>query len=186
MLDAYEDSQVQISEVEGDTLDLLFRQAEPEDARAILGLIQEVGKETDYLVYGEDGTGLSLEAERALIQSYLYAETSLMLVIEVDGQIIGIGDLATLPYDKQAHVAEVGIFLIHEYWGYGIATMLFEEMLEFAQGVGLKVLTLEVVTENTRAIKLYEKFNFKIVGEFSQRLKYPGGYYDTYLMERIL
>ena len=61
-----------------------------------------------------------------------------------------------------------------------------EDLLDFAREVDLKVITLEVVKDNQRAVKLYERFDFEIVGTLKQRLKHNCTYYDSYIMELIL
>lgn len=167
-------------------INTIIRQAEPNDARALIGLTQQVGKETNYLTFGSEGVGLTVVQEMDLIHTFATSETNLMLVVEVDDQIIGMGNLATFGSSKQAHVAEIGLSLIQEYWGYGIGSLLMEDLLDFGRQVGLKVITLEVVKDNQRAVKLYERFGFEIVGTLKQRLKHNCTYYDSYVMELLL
>ena len=171
---------------EKEDIEITIRQAEVSDARAILGLSRHLGQETDYLSFGSEGLLISLEEERNLIARYQKSATSIILLAETDGQIIGLASVKVLDQNKQAHVAEIGVSLIKEYWGYGIGSMMLEAQIEFAQAVGITVLTLEVVVNNQRAIKLYERNHFKIVGKLSKRLKSDFRYYDTLIMERIL
>lgn len=170
--------------VESEDIEVTIRQAEATDAKAILGLSRHIGKETDYLTFGPEGIQLSVEEEMRRVLAYKAAPNSIMLLSETDGQIIGLASVKALDDDRQAHVAEIGLSLIAEYWGYGIGSMMLEAQIEFAQAVGLEILTLEVVTENSRALKLYEKFGFERVGRLSRRLKANYHYYDTYIMER--
>lgn len=163
-----------------------IRQAQPLDARAILGLLRHVGRETDYLTFGSQGTSLNVAQEVQLIEQYANSPTSLLLVVEVDDQIIGVANLATLDKDKQSHVAELGISIIKDYWGYGIGQMVVDELLTFAKKVGLRVITLEVVVENERAIHLYQKFGFEIKGELTDRLHVGLRYLNAYIMEKVL
>lgn len=175
-----------VDSVESEDIEITVRQAEVTDARAIIGLSRHLGRETDYLSFGRDGLQLTVAEERSIITAYQAAPTSILLLTETDGQIIGLSSVKVLDQGKQAHVAEVGVSLIEEYWGYGIGSMMLSALIEFAQAVDLKVLTLEVITENQRAINLYRKFHFETVGQLSKRIKSPYGYYDTYIMERIL
>lgn len=167
-------------------IDTLIRQAEPNDARALIGLTKLVGKETDYLTFGPEGVGLTVAQEMDLIDAFATSQENIMLVVEVDGQIIGMGNIATFGSMKQSHVAEIGLSLIKEYWGYGICSLLMEDLLDFSKNVGLEVITLEVVTENKRAIELYKKFGFEIVGTLKKRLKHNCSYFDSYVMELLL
>ncbi len=169
-----------------DEIDTIIRQAETNDARALIGLTKQVGHETDFLTFGSEGVALSVAQEMDLIHTFGTSEKNLMLVVEVDEQIIGMGNLASFGSPRQAHVAEIGLSLIQEYWGYGIGTMLMEDLLDFGKEVGIKVITLEVVQDNVRAVKLYERFGFEIVGTLKSRLKHNCTYYDSYVMELLL
>lgn len=163
-----------------------IRQAEAVDARAILGLLRHVGRETPYLTFGPQGSRLNVAQEVQLIEHYAASQTSLLLVVEVDDQIIGLANLSTRDKDKQSHVAELGICIIKDYWGYGIGQMVIEELLTFAKKVGLRVITLEVVVENKRAVSLYQKFGFEIKGELTDRLHVGLKYLNAYIMEKVL
>lgn len=165
---------------------VIIRQASPSDARAILSLYQEVGRETPYLTFGPNGVNLTPEEEMNLIQRFAVSRNSIMLVAEVDDQLVGVANLAAFDAEKQKHVAELGICLVKEYWGYGIASMLMEDMIDFAREADLKVITLEVVSANVRAVKLYERFGFEIVGKLQKRLAVNYRYLDSYVMELIL
>lgn len=167
-------------------LEIDVRVARQQDARAILGLCEQVGGETPFLTFSEQGLGLSVEEEAQIITNYSNSQNSLLLVAEADGQLIGMANITQLNAEKQMHVAEVGICLIKEYWGYGIASMMMEMLMEFAQNSFLKVITLEVAQKNEPAIKLYEKFGFETVGRLRKRLWVEGCYLDSFVMEKIL
>lgn len=175
-----------LHQLDNNEIDTIIRQAEPNDARAILGLTRQVGKESNYLTFGPEGIDLTVEQEMDLIDRFMRAPKSLMLVVEVDDQIIGLANVAVFSTKKQEHVAELGVSLIQEYWGYGIGGMLVEALIDFAREVDLKVITLEVVVDNVRAVKLYEKYNFEIRGTLQKRLKHQHNYYDSYIMELVL
>lgn len=175
-----------LQHIDHNEIDLIIRQAEPNDARAILGLTRQIGKETNFLTFGSEGIDLTVQQEMDLIDRFMRAPKSLMLVVEVDDQIIGLANIAAFSIEKQGHVAELGVSLIQEYWNYGIGGMLVEALIDFAREVGLKVITLEVVVDNVRAVKLYEKYNFEIRGTLQKRLKYQHNYYDSYIMELVL
>lgn len=167
-------------------LEIDVRVAKPQDARAILGLCEQVGSETPYLTFGEEGLNLTVQEEVAIINKYNKAQNSILLVSEADDQIIGMSNITQFNAAKQRHIAEIGICLVEEYWGYGIASMMMEMMIEFAENSDVKVITLEVAQRNEAAIKLYEKFGFEIVGNLRKRLKVEGCYLDSFVMEKVL
>lgn len=175
-----------IHDERGDSIETIIRVAKGPDARAILGLFNHVERETPFLSFDAQGQALSLKQEAQLIEAYDQAPSSIMIVAEVDDQIIGLANVSQLPGSKQGHVAEVGVCVIKEYWHYGIGSILVKESINFAQSTDLRVLTLEVVRENHRAIQLYERFGFKQVGALSQRIQSGLQYYDTFIMEKII
>lgn len=172
--------------LESQAIEAIIRIAQPQDARAMLGVCQRVGSETPYLTFGANGLNLTVEQEIEVIKKYQQSENSLLVVAEVDEQLVGIANISAFNSEKQQHVAEIGISLIREYWGYGLASMMMEMLLEFAEHSALKVITLEVVQENQPAIKLYERFGFQKVGSLSKRLRQDCDYYDVYIMEKVL
>ncbi|MBK0347430.1 GNAT family N-acetyltransferase [Aerococcaceae bacterium zg-ZJ1578] len=165
-------------------IEAIVRLAEPQDARAIIGLCQQVGSETPYLTFGSKGLDLSVEQETTQIRRYQQSENSLLIVAEVDDQLVGMANLTAFNEEKQQHVAEIGICLIREYWGYGLAKMMMEMLLDFAEHSAIKVITLEVVQENVAAVGLYQSFDFEIVGKLSKRLCHECEYFDSYVMEK--
>jgi ribosomal-protein-alanine N-acetyltransferase len=48
--------------------------------------------------------------------------------------------------------------------GRGLARLMLDEMLRFAQAQGAQSLWLEVRTSNVRARQIYERYGFKTVG----------------------
>lgn len=174
-----------VHEAEDEPIEIIIRVAETMDAKAILGLLRHFEKDTPYVIVGSQESNRTVEQQINLINKYNESANSIMLLAESDDQIVGMATVAVIDNDRQGHVAEIGVSIIQEYWGYGIGSILTEEIIEFANHTDLEVLTLEVVTENKRAINLYQKFGFNIVGTLSKRLKKDFHYYDTYIMERL-
>ena len=61
----------------------------------------------------------------------------------------------------------------------GIASSILEYLITYCKSVKLKSLNLEVNAQNSIAINLYKKYNFKEVG---LRKKYYNNTYDAILM----
>ncbi len=64
----------------------------------------------------------------------------------------------------------------------GIGGELLESLIELCSDMNMKLLTLEVNTQNTPAIKLYEKFGFKNQGI---RKKYYNNTQDAFIMTKF-
>ncbi len=70
--------------------------------------------------------------------------------------------------------------------GQGIGTALMEAAIELAdKWLNLVRLELTVYTDNEPAIKLYQKFGFKIEGTLERYAFREGNYVNAYSMARI-
>ena len=67
------------------------------------------------------------------------------------------------------------IALLKEFWGLGIGTAMFREMIAIAEGWGVMQLELEVFEGNERALALYRKMGFEIVSHVPNAIKQPDG-----------
>ena len=110
----------------------------------------------------------------------------MMFVARHNGKIVGLAAYRSMPR-RFSHRADIGISILKDYWGNKIATRLIETMLDFAQNVARsKVISLEVATDNIRAIRLYEKFGFEKIGLFKKYFKVGDEFLDAYIMTLYL
>lgn len=63
----------------------------------------------------------------------------------------------------EGHITNIAIKKEHQ--GKGLSHLLIKEIIDYKNNNHLKFLTLEVRESNIVARKLYEKYNFKIIGE---------------------
>ncbi len=83
------------------------------------------------------------------------------LVAEKDGEIIGyIGSWKVLDEGQITNVA-----VKKRMRGQGIGELLMRNMIEVLEEAGTRSIVLEVRVGNDAALKLYEKFGFKIAGK---------------------
>ena len=79
----------------------------------------------------------------------------------MEGKIVGTAGIdAVGAFYKLRHRAEFGVNILKEYWGLGVGRALMEACIQCAREAGYAQLELSVVTENTRAIALYQKAGF--------------------------
>ncbi|MGP1488223.1 MAG: GNAT family N-acetyltransferase [Peptoanaerobacter stomatis] len=156
------------------------------DAKEIIEYCKQVGSETDNLSFGSEGLGISVSEEKRIILSFLQDKKSMMFVARHNGKIVGLAAYRSMPR-RFSHRANIGISILKDYWGNKIATRLIETMLDFAQNVARsKVISLEVATDNIRAIRLYEKFGFEKIGLFKKYFKVGDEFLDAYIMTLYL
>ena len=163
--------------------ELLLRNAREEDAEMLIQYLKETTCETKFLINEPEEITMTLEEERDFICYQNESETNLMLLGFYDGEFVGNCAFNGNFKSRYSHRASFAIALYQKFTGMGIGTAMAKRLLEIAEEKGLEQLELEVVTENQRAVALYEKLGFKICGTFPKNMKYKDGTYaDVYLM----
>jgi len=102
--------------------------------------------------------------EKEHIKKVKSSETSNYFVVMKNSKIIGCIGFNGNTARKMKHYGTIGISVLKEYWGRGIATTLLEKLISWSKEKGIKKINLDVFENNERAIKLYEKFGFKLEG----------------------
>lgn len=162
---------------------LTIRPATPEDAEKILIYMNQVGGESDYLTFGKDECKLTVEQERKFIESIQKFPTSVMLLGLIDETIISIASINTPSKPRLEHNADLAISVCKDYWDFGVGTFVMQELIDFAKSTKtISVVSLSVMSENQRAIHLYEKFGFSQYGLFEKWMKVNDHYMDAVLM----
>jgi GNAT superfamily N-acetyltransferase len=82
---------------------------------------------------------------------------------EIDGEPVGACALIKRPEAGVWEIAKMGVTPRHR--GAGIGTALMTYLIELAPSLGAKSLYIETNSALTPAIKLYEKFGFRHLGE---------------------
>ncbi len=109
------------------------------------------------------------------------------LVACVDDEVIGQIGLHTFPNrPRRRHVGEIGMAVRDDWQGKGVGAALMQAATDLAEKwLNLSRLELEVYTDNEPAVKLYQKFGFKIEGTAVNFAFRDGQYVDVYLMARL-
>lgn len=157
---------------------------QPEDAEAILDYTKTIGGESHHLTFGSEGLPVTKEMERSFIQSVLEHPVNQMWKATIHNEIAALCDLNVYPHKRMKHRCELSISVQKKYWHCGIGRMCMDMMITYAQEIeSLKIITLEVIEDNERAIALYESYGFVNVGYLQKYFNIDGTYYGAYLME---
>ncbi len=162
---------------------LELRQAQPQDAAAVLDFVHAVCAETDFLTFGPGEFEMTVEQEAQFLSACLEQEGSIYVLASIDGQIVGTMNFAAGRRPRTRHCGSFGISVLRKAWGQGVGTRLLEVLLDWARAGGvITKINLSVRTDNTRAIKLYERKGFVLEGTTSREMCIDGQYFDTHWM----
>lgn len=163
---------------------LVIRTPDEGDTQGLIDLIAAVDCESKFLAREPGEFNFTPEQEREFIRNSVNSEDSIFLVAETNGRIVGNCSVGIVMSNKRyLHRAEMGIVVIRDHWSMGIGKNLMQECINWCKKRGIEQLELEVVTQNDRAISMYQKFGFEIYGTKKHALKYADGTYaDEYFM----
>lgn len=164
-------------------LEITLADAMPKDAKALLDFYKAVGAETDFLSFGPDGLGINQEQETRYLKSLQEVINNRVLIARLGDEIIGVASVGAEQHEKIAHMGELGISLLRKFWGLGLSRVMMEDMIDWAkENPVLSYLRLEVSVENKRAISLYEKFDFEVIGRTPEGMYHDGALHDLVMM----
>lgn len=145
-------------------MEIKIREIEAEDYKELLDFMKKVKGETNFLRGYPNEIKMSYEDEKEYIKKVKSSETSNYFVVMKNNKMIGCIGFNGNTARKMKHYGTIGISVLKEYWGRGIATTLLEKLISWSKEKGIKKINLDVFENNERAIKLYEKFGFKLEG----------------------
>ncbi|MBO4211357.1 MAG: GNAT family N-acetyltransferase [Oscillospiraceae bacterium] len=159
-----------------------YRFAVPSDAAQILKYTKIIGSESDFLSYGAEGLPVTLEQETRFLHS-IQADPYNRFFLALDGeQLIGCSNLSGSNRPRFSHRRELGISVLRDYWGKGVGTGLMEQMIQYAKGTGVELITLSVRADNLRAKSLYRRFGFVLCGTWPSYIKVGSRSFDVDMM----
>lgn len=154
----------------------ILRSPEVADAAELLAYITKACGETEFLArYPEEWENMPLEREQAWVQNLRESPNILAIACFIDSKLAGNCEISFKPGIKMGHRATVAIAILQEYWGLGIGSAMFEEMIAAAKEHGTMIMELEFIEGNDRARALYEKFGFEIVGKKPNAIRQRDG-----------
>ena len=168
--------------------DIELRSAEVQDAEALITYLKVTNAESPYLICEPEEITLSLDQEKELIIRKEESERELLLLAFENGKHIGNVSLMSVGSSmRYKHRCNIAIALYKKYCGRGIGRLMLETILDVAGKTGYTQAELEVVTENTGAINLYESLGFVKIGQLPNSMRYKdGSSVDSFLMVKQL
>jgi ribosomal-protein-alanine N-acetyltransferase len=103
-------------------------------------------------------------------------EAANYIVMTHDDEVIGYGGMWKVL--DEGHITNIAV--TKSFQGKGLGRALVEEMIDMAEKLGIKHVTLEVRVSNEKAIGLYKKLGFEIAG--TRKRYYADNNEDAYVM----
>ena len=161
-------------------MDIVIKEAKPEDADKLIQYTKLVGAQTDNLSFGKEGAGDTPEVEE-FIRRINSDPKSVMYFAWKNDDIVGCANISGMKR-RMSHRANFAISVAKSEWGSGIGSALLEKCISFAKDNGIEIINLDTRSDNIRAISLYKKFGFLKIGRMPAFSKINGEYIDADLM----
>jgi L-amino acid N-acyltransferase YncA len=158
-----------------------IRNAQSGDRGAIWSILEPVMRAGETYLLARD-------ASREDVLAFWFANGHEVFVAEEGGVILGTYFLRANQGGGGAHVANCGYVTAGTATGRGVAGAMCAHSLERARARGFKAMQYNfVVSTNERAVRLWQKHGFRIVGQLPKAFLHPQGrYVDAYVMYREL
>lgn len=163
---------------------MILRALEPTD----LELLYMIENKTDEWSV----SSTTVPYSRAVLQEYLrtqsndiYADKQVRFVIDYDGCAVGFADLQN--FDALNLRAEVGLVIMPEYRGRGLATEALELLADYAHNtIHLHQLYAIVAASNQASLRLFEKTGYNKSAILADWLNLGTHYDNAILFTKIL
>lgn len=158
---------------------IIIREALTSDADAIWEIFHQVVKAGDTYAFDPDTT-------KEVFRTLWLAPNMKTYVAEQNGVVIGSYFIKPNQPGLGAHIANCGYMVRADARGKGIGGKLCAHSIEIAKQLGYRGMQYNiVVSTNTKAVELWKKFGFRIIGNIPGGFRHlHSGYVDAYIMFR--
>jgi len=160
---------------------MLIRPALPSDASNIWQVLEPSIRAAETQALPQDMT-------RADALAYWLAPSNEVFVAEQEGTVVGSYFLRANQAGGGDHVANCAYMVSPQATGRGIAQAMCEHSLKRARERGFLAMQFNfVVSSNERAVKLWDRAGFQVVGRLPKAFRHPSlGLVDVLVMHRPL
>lgn len=160
--------------------------ASMEGLQALTNFVNRLSKEDTFLNF--TGETYSLEMEKNWLQNALneikFKKNFIIWAVH-DGKIIGNVDVK-VGRSREPHVGTIGLMVDKDFRGQGLGKELLKIILAQAKKMGLKIVELNLFSDNIAAINLYKKMGFNEYGKLPDGFFRQGKYSDKIYMYKKL
>jgi len=158
-----------------------IRKAVAADAGKIWDIIKQVIATGDTYVFDP-------ASSKETMLGFWYGQDKHTYVALLNGEVVGTFFIKDNQPDLGSHVANAGYMTSPQASGQGIGKKMGEFSLEEARRIGYKAMQFNIVVKsNTRAVQLWQKLGFSIIGEIPDAFNHKrDGLTNAYIMHRKL
>jgi len=143
--------------------------------------LDAVAREQKYLAQIE---ALPLERILEFVKASVASDAVQFFAVEGE-KVVGWADVFPAWAYAVSHCGSLGMGVLAEYRGQGIGRRLLQACIEKAWAKGITRIELEARADNTAAIALYEKLNFKHEALKRNAMRFGGKYFDAVQMSLL-
>jgi RimJ/RimL family protein N-acetyltransferase len=160
---------------------MLIRHANEQDDSAIWRVIEPIIRAGETYMLPREMSG-------AEAIGYWRSPQHEVFVVEQDGEILGTYYMRANQRGGGAHVANCGYMTAPSASGQGVARAMCAHSLDHAKTRDFRAIQFNcVVNTNERAVRLWQSFQFEIVGRLPEAFEHPRlGFVDALVMYRKL
>lgn len=160
---------------------LIIRKVSEHDYHSIWNIIRQVIRTGDAYVFKPN-------SRKEEMLDYWCGKDKHTYVAVIDEQIAGTFVIKENQPGLGAHVANASFMTLPSYSGKGIGKIMGKHCLEEAKKMGFKFMQFNIVVKsNERAIRLWQKLGFEIIGEVPEAFNHRKlGFVNAYIMWKRL
>ena len=156
--------------------ELMLREAEEQDAVALVDFLNQVGQETDFMTIDEAGILMTADQMADFIHAQAASANQFYLVAFLDEEVAGVLSITADYRERVAHIGDLFVVVKKSYWNHGLGRIMLEEAIAWARESGLiRRLQLTVQVRNKAAVHLYQSLGFSIEGKQERGAKLDDG-----------
>jgi len=161
---------------------LLIRRFAAEDWPAVHAMLQATFRAGDTYAFAPDSS------EEQIRRAWIEAPAATYVACTADGRVQGTYYLKPNQPGLGAHVCNCGYVVAPDAQGAGIATAMCEHSQAEARALGFRAMQFNlVVATNERAVRLWQRLGFAIVGTLPGAFRHARlGYVDALVMYKVL
>ena len=158
-----------------------IRKALANDFDTVWEIFSKVIKTADTYVFNPN-------TPKSDLKKHWFADYMETYVIEEDGFVLGTYIIKPNQIDLGSHIANCSYMIHPDAQGKGFGKKLCAHSIDRAKQVGYEGIQFNiVVSSNTEAVKLWEKFGFNIIGTTPKGFRHSNlGLIDTYIMYKTI